>query len=39
MHDYNEKLPIKLVLDSLLSRDISYGMLKTYWKPLVQVLT
>ena len=35
----HEKLPNNLVLDSLLSRDILYGMLKTYWKPLVCTLS
>ena len=29
------EVPNKLVLHGLLNRDILYGMLKTYWKPLV----
>ena len=31
-----EMLPNNLVLYSLLNNDILYGMLKTYWKPLVR---
>ena len=34
MHDWS--LPNNLVLDNLLNHDILYGMVKTYWKPLVR---
>ena len=35
--DDGEKLPYKLALCSLLNSDIWYGMLKTYWKTLVDI--